>query len=293
MKKISIGLLAGLGLLGVAASSSAELMYGLTDSSFNLVKYDSSTPGTFTSTAAMTGVVSGQTLRGIDVNPITGELYALSTINSVSNGAGQLYKVNTTTGALTAVGSQFTLLTGNTRVSMDFNPVSGQINVVTGSSTNAGTFSFTLNPTTGVKSSLTNVASGFNPTGIAFTNNTAGATSTQGYIYDYDADQLGTFNPTTGAVTLLGANGLSTFTNTGSQGFDISGVTGTAYLNLDIGSSLIDDLYTANLTTGILTKTGSVTVQMLDISAASAVPEPGTIAVLGLGAIALLRRRRK
>lgn len=309
MKRRFFGLAGVIALTGLLPSGAqAELVYGLTNT-FNLVTFDSAAPGTFLTTVATSGVVAGQTLRAIDFRPATGQLYAISTINSATTGVGQLYTVNTSTGALTAVGSTFSLLTGSNRVSMDFNPVVDRIRVVSGTGNN-----LRLNPTTGaIAATDTNLA--YDPADshfggapliadIAYTNNVAGATQTTLYGYDYDWDgiiTIGSVNgtpqsPNSGLMYTVGAAFPSPVTFSASIGMDVSGTTGIAYINADDGSSAnADFFFSVDLTTGAATNLGSFgTTDMLDFSVAPApVPEPATLAVLGLGAIAALRRRRR
>jgi Domain of unknown function (DUF4394)/PEP-CTERM motif len=241
---------------------------------------------------ALTGVASGETVRGIDYRPSNGRVYAISSRNSSTVGTASIYTVNTSTGVLTQVGASFPFLTGLTSVSIDFNPVVDRIRVIAPVGISGANLSYVVNPDTGaVQSTGTAGTSANSFSGIAYTNNTAGATSTTLYALDFNNEEVGTINTSTGAYTRVGSFGLGTsFPNTATEGFDISGVTGVAYANLDISPSLIDNLYTVNLGTGQLTSQGSFGIQMQDITA---VPEPATMAVLGLGIAAMLRRRRK
>lgn len=283
----------------LATPAKAELIYGLTTAN-NLVTFDSATPGTTTAIGPVTGILGGHTLRAIDFRPATGELFAVSTIASSTTGVGQVYTINTGTGAATAVGSTFSLLTTSTRVSIDFNPTVDRIRLVTGTGEN-----LRLNPLTGaIAGTDTNLSfdpsSGLTGTpfvaGAAYTNNFAGATTTTMYVYEFNNDRLmtqggmgGSPSPNGGALFNIGSTGV--VATSAGLGFDISGTTGVAYMNIFTGT---DGFYTANLATGAVTLVGNFSTGMLDISAApAAIPEPATMALLGLGALALRRRSKR
>lgn len=295
-----------LSLAAAALAAHAERIYGVTDggtgsTTTSLVSFDSATPGTFTTSVAITGLVAGQFLRGIDFRPSNGLLYAVSAGNTTATAtSAQLYTVNLTTGALTTVGSGFTIAgNGSTRVSIDFNPVVDALRVVTGTAQN-----YRVNPVTGALIAQdTNITPADLIADVAYSNNVAGATSTTLYAYDYTTDALGTIggvggtpSPNGGAYTAIGSTGL--VSAIAAIGFDISGATGVGYISLDDDASTTADteFYSANLTTGALSLLGTSPGALLDISAApqaAPVPEPATLAALGLGAAALLRRRRQ
>lgn len=298
-----VALAATLALLG--GNARAELIYGVTTlGSPLLVSFDSATPGSLTTIGAISGLLAGHTLRGIDFRPSNGLLYALSNSDATRT-AAQLYTVDLTTGALTTVGGGLTL-TGNTSsvISLDFNPVADALRVVTSSDQ-----SYRVNANTGALIAQDiSISSVVTAVGIAYTNNVAGATSTTLYAYDYAADRIGTIgsvggtptSPNTGQYFAVGSSGISADQ---TLGFDISGATGIAYANADIFNSgnPNDNFYTVNLGTGAFSLVGSFGVPILDISvrpalAAAAIPEPGTLALLLVGTLTTgagwLRRRR-
>lgn len=263
------------------------------------VHFDGATPATITTVGAITGIVAGQTLRGIDFRPATGQLYALS-----SNGtAAQLYTLDLSTGVATAVGAGLTL-TGNTstRISLDFNPVDDRLRVVTGSGQN-----YRVNPITGALAGQDTDISPGNPllSGIAYTNNNPGATQTTLYAYDFLLDNLGTIgsingspnSPNTGIFSVIGGSGI--VTGNAGLGFDISGATGIAYISVDdfFGSSGANaEFFTVNLGTGAFTQVGADNLStILDISVqpiAARVPEPATLSLALLAALGLAATRR-
>lgn len=308
LKPLRIASLAVLALAAVGAR--AELIWGITTTS-QLVSFDSANANAYTLGPNLSGVVSGHTVRAIDFRASNGQLYAIS---SNASTAGQLYTVNLTTGALTAVGSTFGLTTTSTRISMDFNPVVDAIRVVAATGNN-----LRVNADTGVlintDTNIAYVAGDPNATttaqvgDIAYTNNVAGASTTTLFAYDFSIDNLATIgtangavSPNTGQLNTVGSAGGPVAFDLGI-GFDISGSTGVGYLSMDedVSPTSADELYSVNLSTGALTLLaneigvgGQGGLNLLDISVVAApVPEPATMVGLGLGAIVLLRKRRK
>jgi hypothetical protein len=297
MQKLRLAAFAALATMGSFAN--AELIYGAT--STQLFTFDSSNPTSQTTVGNFSGLTSGHTVRAIDFRPANGQLYVVSS----SGNSAQLYTANLSNGALTAVGAGFLLggYTG-TRVSVDFNPTVDRIRVVTGGGQN-----LRVNPITGLLAATDtslafatgDVNAAITPliSGVAYTNNVAGATSTTLYGYDYSTDSLVTIgglnsspSPNGGQIFTVGQSFTPPITSAASQGFDISGTTGVAYLQSDKGNSGEDFFYTVNLTTGSLTEIGSFGRDVLDISA-TPVPEPATLITLGLGALSLRRRNRR
>lgn len=293
-------------LLALAAAATvtvarAETVYGIsTAATPSLLFFDSAAPAAFTTVGAISGVVAGESLRGIDFRPADGLLYAIST--TAAGGTAHIYTINLATGAATTVGGAITL-TGNTstRVSIDFNPVVDRLRVVTGSGQN-----YRINPITGALAAQDTDISG-TPTvaAIAYTNNFVGATQTTLYAYDFLTDQLGTIggingvpSPNGGVLSFIGASGV--ITGTAGCGMDISGASGIAYFSCDDFSSpgTNAEFFTVNLGTGFLTRVGPFDfAPVLDISVlpVTAVPEPETWALMlaGLAAAAAVSRRRR
>jgi hypothetical protein len=240
-----------------------------------LISFDSATPGSVSPAAALTGIVAGQSVRAIDFRPRSGALYAVSH-DDVSD-AAQVYTVNPVTGVASAVGAGFVFVTGSTNLSMDFNPVADRIRLVAGDGASAR-----VNPDTGsLAGSDTMLA--YAPgdpnmgtplvTGIAYTSNHAGASSTTLHAYDFNNDVLGTIGGpagvpspnggqmfTTGATGVLAGSGL---------GMDIGDRSGIAYVSVAPSGTFVENLYRANLATGALTLLGNFgSTRILDIAVA-------------------------
>jgi hypothetical protein len=280
-------------ILGSHAPVWAEPILALTTSN-TLFSFDSATPGAG-SLMAVTGLLPGEALLAIDIRPATGDLYALSS-------GSRLFSINAAPGAASQVGSDgsFTLI-GND-FGFDFNPVVDRIRVTSDADQN-----LRLNPNNGTLTATDtalNYASGdpffgSNPAiaGSAYANNFAGASSTTLFGIDAALDNLVTQNPpNAGTLNTVGPLGANTST---LLGFDISGATGTAYGALSAPGSLTSGFYVINLSTGAATLVGSIgpgTFNVRDIAApvgTTAVPEPGTLALMSIGLAGLVRRRMR
>lgn len=296
---------AALALSSCGATARAELIYGVTEVG-NLVTFDSATPAALNTVGPLSGFIGGQSFRGIDFRPATGQLFALA---SLGTGA-QLYTVNLATAALSPVGSGFSLDSRNEDISIDFNPAVDRLRIVAGDGNN-----YRANPNTGAlvlsDTDLAYAAGSGSGTpfinGIAYSNNVPGGTPTTLYGYDLNDNDLvtiggvnGSPSPNGGLVSDVGDSGVA-FTGE-DLGFDISGTTGVGYINAEPATSFLvsPDFYTVDLGTGALSFVGTFNENMLDISVFAAaplsVPEPGSVALLaglGMTGLAALRRRRK
>lgn len=284
----------------VASPARSEMIYGLTNFQ-ELVTIDSSTQAVTNTTPLPAFSIIGESLLSIDVRPATGELYGLSNQD-------KLYKINPATGTSSLVGSGLgAMLNGNVR-SIDFNPTVDRIRVVTSSGQN-----FRAHPDTGAivftdmplmfKALDVNEGEPAAVVSAAYTNSFVGAMSTTLYDIEAGNDILVTqAPPNDGKLNTIGGFGFDALDMSNEFiGFDISGVTGVAYLsrgNGVFGSEvfLTKPLYTVDLTSGAATLLGPVTGlngTLRDI-AVSPVPEPSSVALFAGGGLALavaLRRR--
>lgn len=274
-----------------SAPATAETVLGLTSNS-TIVSFDSATPGTISSTSAITGLGAGVSLRGIDVRPADGQLYALG-----SNGS--LYRLTASGSTYTATNlGALTTAPDGTSYGFDFNPTVDRIRVTSNSNQNLRVNPNVSPPAVTVDTPVTlNGTNQIDLVGAAYTNSFAGASSTTLYGLDAFTDALvrstdanaGTYVTTNLGGSLFGPLGV-TFGVNDAVGFDISGATGSAFFSLN------DGFYGVNLTTGAATRLGtSGAGNLLGISVAAAVPEPATWAMmlLGFAAIGVAFRRRR
>ena len=298
MRRSSLGkfgiVAAALAAATLTAPAGAEILTSVTSLN-QLVRFDSATPGTISSSVGITGLQAGETLLGFDYRPATGGLYAIGSTS-------RLYLINTSTGAATQVGSAGAFTLSGTSFGVDFNPTVDRLRVTSNTGQN-----LRINPNDGTLAATDtalayaaadpNAAATPRIVGSAYTNNFAGASVTTLYGIDSNLDILATQNPpNAGVLNTVGALGFNT---SDFVGFDISG-SGTAYAILTAPAGSFPQLYTINLSTGSATLVGSVGSQSPLIGLAAlvgvAVPEPSTwmMMLLGFAGIgASMRRRRK
>lgn len=259
----------------VTAPATAQTVYGLATANnvvgANLVTFSVTAPATYIATIAITGLTSGQTLVGLDARPNTGELFALG-YNPTGTQA-QLYTLNPTTGALTAVGTALTLNLGTTinRIGFDFNPTVDRIRVTSGARTN-----FRLNPSTGALAAtdgtLTYATGDINASqtpGIgssAYTNSYIGSTATTLYNIDEPNSRLvSQVPPNDGTLNTIGAGALGVGTNAALYtdldiSFNTATSTNVAYMTAVFSgvAGISSTLYTVDLGSGVATSLGGL-----------------------------------
>ncbi|MEZ6234188.1 MAG: DUF4394 domain-containing protein [Phycisphaerales bacterium] len=282
--KLSIALAAGT-LAAATGLANAELVYGVTSNQF-LVTFDSATPGTVQSGAALSGLQQNEQILGIDFRPATGQLYALGSTS-------RLYTINTNTGAASQVGpGPFANTLNGSSFGFDFNPTIDRIRVVSEADQN-----LVLNPDTGGSTMVTSLFypagdanAGVNPNVVAsaYTNSFAGATTTQLYGIDSALDILVTQANSAGTLGTVGP--LNTDV-TDLAGFDISGSTGIAYAAVQNATLGRTTFWTVNLATGNATMVGEIGGGSL-IGSIAVIPAPATGALALAGLLVATRRRR-
>lgn len=272
-------------LAGSASIASAELVYGLTQEGF-LVNWDSSSPAMIQMGSPIQGLQSNEKLVGIDFRPKTGELYGVGSFS-------RLYKINVANGVASQVGGVFSTSLNGSSFGVDFNPTVDRIRLVSNADQN-----LRIHPDTGaiaaVDGSLAygvgDVSFGKAPNVVhaAYTNNFNGAVTTQLYGIDTGLDTLVLQNPpNNGTLSTIGPIGVDV---SDIGGFDISGSSGVAYLTVRDSQLGKSTFWTINLATGSGTMIGEIGGGSI-ITAMSVAPSPGA-ALLGIGSLAMIRRRR-
>lgn len=269
------------------ASSQAVTLVGL-NSQNQLSRIDTMNIGGATN-VDITGLTAGDRLVGIDTRPKDGKIYGISLSN-------QVYTINEMTGVASFVAAlSAPVIQANLGYGIDFNPMADFGTAASLRLLSSAGDNFAVNASTGVVGNAVNkIAAGF--TAVGYSNSmlmpTAAPASTALYYIDSNTDTLSmapsAFNTPT--ITTVGALGVDVLK---ANGFEVLG-NGQAYaaLNVDAGTSLATGIYSINLGTGAATLIGTYNGTLSGLTV-SAVPEPGTYAMMGLGLLGLAFLRRK
>ncbi|NOT46570.1 MAG: DUF4394 domain-containing protein, partial [Acidobacteria bacterium] len=224
---------------GVSVTSTN--VYGVTTSN-QLIKFNTSSPGSITTVGPISGLNGGENVVGIDFRPATGELFALTTGN-------RLLVINKTTAAAILSRPLSVALSG-TAFGVDFNPTVDRLRIISNTGQN-----LRVDPSTGIATvdgTLNGAATGADS--AAYTNSFNGATTTTLYDISSATDTLYTQNPpNNGTLVTVGPLG---FDVTEINGFDIFSGDSTALAALTVGT--VSNLYRINLTTGGASSIGPI-----------------------------------
>ncbi len=259
-----------------AATTQAQTIYGVTSDDKLFSISDPALPGATSIIYPIIGISVGQTVKGIDFRPLTGELFALG--YDVSNGNSQLYTINTNTGVATPINTVPILLNlGTGSIAFDFNPTVDRIRVVGANKKN-----YRLNPITGTVAATDadiNFAVGDpNQANIptigacAYTNSYIGSETTTLYDYDQLLNMLTTqVPPNAGTLNTIGSSGIVVNIADPSIDMDIwfnpATHTNVAYIAANTGTSNNDHLYTVNLATGAVSNIGMIGLLGISVKA--------------------------
>ncbi len=249
-------------------------VYALTPDS-RLASFDPATPTTLSASVPISGLISGESVLGIDFRPANGKLYALTS-------TARLLTVDADSGASTVVATlsadaadttlPYNGLGNAARFTVDFNPVADRLRVINDSG---------LNLRINVDTGATTTDGAINRTGVAplvaggaYGNSFAGTRST--VLYDLDAASsvlAQQVPPNDGTLVNVGALAVPF---SGAASMDIAGgANGLVLAALRTGATGPYTLYTVSLTTGAATlfrnTTGDATRSLIGGSAGPSV----------------------
>ena len=239
------------------AAGPPVVMVALTSDTNSLMIFSSATPGTVT-TFPITGMIAGDTMRGIDFRPSApGMLYGIAA--NVTGQLLRLYRINLRTGVATPVAGQTPLLVSSQSWGMGFNPTVDRIRVVSTGDENAR-----LNPTTGL---LAGNDVNLTPGGqlvdsVAHSNGLMGVSGTStAYAISRTTSSLvmlgginGTPSPNGGVLSTVGPLGV-TIAGGSPTGLDFVR-DGRLFASIQVGA--FTALYEVNPATGAATLVGAI-----------------------------------
>jgi hypothetical protein len=265
-----------------------QLLYGVAGG--NLISFDSGAPRNIRTAVNVTGLLGAQVVAGVDFRPLTGELYAFG--YDAAAQSGQLYTLNTSTGALTPVGAarSYPLGANASAIGFDFNPTVDRIRIT--SATNQ--VNLRANPSDGTfltDTPLTNGGAAPALAGVAYTNNDVNpATGTALYGYDQSTNfLLLSSNANAGTYGNVGSGSGITVNAANGVDFDILSDLSTpatpvnsAFLTATPASASFDNLYTVDLTAGTATLVDRIG-NGSNLSGVAALPTPDANAITWTG----------
>jgi hypothetical protein len=222
-----------------------------TDSSGNLLRFDSRTPGVILDSTPITGLPSGVSLVGIDVRPATGDLVGVGS-NST------LYTIDPGTAVAAPIGTGFTPGLAGTSFGVDVNPVPDALRITSEANQNYRIAFGTGNHGAGSPDGALNPG---DPSIVAsaYTNSALTATrpaTTTLYGIDSATDQLVTQNPPNDG-TLVDGKPLGI--DVGDQtSFDIAGTKNLGYLATTPPGGTGAVFYRVDINTGRATILGPI-----------------------------------
>ena len=244
---------------------SGETLIGLTNNN-ELVSFESGKPNQSTSLVPIIGLMTGESVIGIDFRPSDLGTNGVSDIGKLYGvtSASRLYVIDPVTGVVSNPVMLSVALNG-TSFGVGFNPVVDRLRIHSNTNQN-----LRINVETGVtivdaplaySAGDVNFGKNADVTATGYTNNDANrATGTELYAIDVAQDVLvefgaasSTSGPNSGRLVTVGALGVDAGL---LAGFDISVSSGIAYAVLATSASGKSVLYSIDLDTGAATKLG-------------------------------------
>lgn len=244
--------------LQAVAQPTSHTIFGLVQGTNELIRFNSATPGTIDATIPITGLAAGETLRGIDFRPATGQLFAIGT--DAAGSVVRLYTIDVTTGVATGFVPTFTGATPGTQWGMGFNPVVDRVRLVNSAGEN-----LRLNPNNGtLAGNDTNLTGTGTPVvdAVGYDRAFAGTTLTTLFAINRATSSFarqGDVNgapgsPNGGIITDIGPLGVTI--GASSTALEIA-TTGTIFAALRPNGGS-ESLYTINPVTGAATLVGTI-----------------------------------
>ncbi len=244
----------------LAAPAHAAVGFAVTDAAEpRLISFDTAAPSELLAAPKLTGLGAGEVVRGIDVRPANGLLYAITTD---AGNVGRLRTIDPATGAVALVATlaadpadltnPYASLGASGGAGVDFNPVPDRLRITT-----AAGGDMRVNPANGLVVTDANLNPGTpQVVGSAYTNSFAGAPATTLYDVDLASNALVVQSPpNNGTLVPVGPLGFAP-DRAADLGFDIAADGNAAFLAARAGG--VTGLYGVDLTTGAATLVGSV-----------------------------------
>jgi hypothetical protein len=230
-----------------AVSAQAALSYAITEGG-NFFAFEHARPDMPYGVTAVTGMIPGEKLVGIDGRPANGLLYGVGSF-------GNLYTLDKRTGAAMMV-SMLNVTPNGAKFGVDFNPVPDRLRVT---STQRQNLRINIETGVAIVDGMLSYGNTMMPSIVAsaYTNNFAGTTTTQLFNIDSETDSLVLQSPPNdGALTVVGPLGIDIDDR---AGFDIftTGTVNRAFAALNVNGANSSALYAINLRTGAATFVGN------------------------------------
>jgi Domain of unknown function (DUF4394)/Calx-beta domain len=260
-----------LAIAGAPSAAQGARILALTAPPEQLLTLGSGDPTKILGSVPVTGLLDGETIRGMDLRPADGSLYVVTAQGTT----GRLRRLDPVAGTLGApltlaadpadATSPYTGLDAGVAVGVDFNPVPDRLRIVSASRKDVR-----VNPSTGLVLTDADINPGTPAiVAVGYTNAYPGASMTTLYDYNYTDDSLYIQNPpNNGTLTVVGPS-LITATAQDNVGLDIAADANAAFLDATLG--VTTRLYSVNLGTGaasLLGPIGTGAVPLTDIAVA-------------------------